>query len=377
MALPVMTIDGDVIAVHSRWTADHSGIVTESTIRTDDGGEVVVTQLGGRVDDIGMITFPGPALLAPGMRVSLAAHKDVDLSQQEHVGVDDVKVLAYPPGYVRTTSDQATHPLHWESGCILVAVDPAGTMAIDGDAEFAVIDAAIEAWNHDTVTASCSYLSVINEGRKDIEVGEDEINLIKFRDTVWGRPAVDDEIAMMYTPGAAGLTTVKYFIGGDRDGAIVDADIELNGVNFAIAINGVSRKSGCIAELQNTLTHELGHLHGLQHTCLAPGDPPRQDNLGNPVPSCALTSDPRILDATMYNFQSCGETKKETLSPDDIQAMCDIYPVNQDPGACEHVRPPAHGGCGCASRDDRPEAPLALAAATFLVLLRRRRAASR
>ena len=40
----------------------------------------------------------------------------------------------------------------------------------------------------------------------------------------------------------------------------------------------------------------------------------------------------------MYNFQDCGETKKESLSHDDIDAICAIYPTADDPGTCEHVR---------------------------------------
>ena len=36
----------------------------------------------------------------------------------------------------------------------------------------------------------------------------------------------------------------------------------------------------------------------------------------------------------MFNFQDCGETKKETLEPDDIDAICTIYPTAKDPGTC-------------------------------------------
>ena len=104
--------------------------------------------------------------------------------------------------------------------------------------------------------------------------------------------------------------------------------------------------TGCNAELANTLTHELGHLHGLEHTCLASGDPPRTDGDGNPVPSCSATSDPKITEATMYPFQDCGETKKETLEPDDIAAICTIYPTAKDPHTCSAVNA---GGTGCNS----------------------------
>src|SRR5688500_17918656 len=79
-----MTITGDVMDARSRWTADGSRIVTEATVHTTTG-DVVVSQLGGSVDGIAMRTFPGPEPLVPGMRVTLAAREDYDLSQRAHV----------------------------------------------------------------------------------------------------------------------------------------------------------------------------------------------------------------------------------------------------------------------------------------------------
>jgi hypothetical protein len=179
--------------------------------------------------------------------------------------------------------------------------------------------------------------------------------------------------------------------GSSRDGAITDADIELNGVDFAISVNGQTSAPGsCHVELQNNLTHELGHLFGLEHTCLAASDPPRIDDQGNPVPSCSNLLPPKIVDATMYNFQDCGETKKETLSADDIQALCDIYPIARDPGTCNRVGAddpiladvgadspgPSSGHAGCAaSAGARPDASLIVAGATLALLMRRRRPA--
>jgi MYXO-CTERM domain-containing protein len=77
----------------------------------------------------------------------------------------------------------------------------------------------------------------------------------------------------------------------------------------------------------------------------------------------------------MYNFQTCGETSKESLSDDDINAICTVYPKAMDPGTCEPVGQTS-GGC-CSASDPRPEGSLALAGATLLVLMRRRNGSRR
>jgi MYXO-CTERM domain-containing protein len=368
-----MVVTGEVTDVRSHWTDDGSRIVTEATVHGVDG-DVVVSQLGGTVDGLAMQTFPGPPVLALGMRVAVGAHRDVDLDRAEFVVVDSVKVMADPAGFVRTGPTKAGNSLYWESGCVFVTVDSAGTKAIADDQEFAVIDTSVATWNDDT--ASCSYLRVNIDGKRATEVGKDYINVIKFRDVSWCRPALHGDPARCYDESAAGITTATFFNDGSaRDGAIVDADIELNNVNFAISVDGVTQKpmAGCKADLQNTLTHELGHLHGLEHTCLADRDPPRVDDQGNPVPRCLSTTDPKIVDATMYNFQDCDETKKRTLEADDIAAICAIYPTADDPKTCAPVDDPT----GCCSTGGAPAGPLLLAAGTAALLVRRRKKLAR
>src|ERR1044071_3099761 len=102
MTAPMMFVEGDVVAAHSYWTEDRSRIVTEATIHTPDGRDLVVSQLGGSVDGISMIQMPGPEILVLGMHVAVAAHGDVDLARREHIVLDSVKVMAYPQGFVRT-----------------------------------------------------------------------------------------------------------------------------------------------------------------------------------------------------------------------------------------------------------------------------------
>ncbi len=377
LARPV-TIEGTVVEATSRWTSDGSRIVTEAVVRTADGAQVTVSQLGGTVDGLTMRTFPGPEILAPGMQVAVAATERLDRSQRMHVAVDSVRVLGAPPGFVRTGPTKAGNSLYWESGCVYVKPDSDGTKYIPADQEFEIIEASVREWNE--ATASCSYMNLVLEGRGKMEVGRDNVNVIKFRDVSWCRPATGDDPPRCHADTAAGLTTAVYVddVRSDRDGAIVDADIELNGVNFALSVNGqTTSMAGCKAELQNTLTHELGHLLGLEHPCRVGDDPPRIDHTGAAVPLCsAVMTDRDITEATMFNFQDCGETKKETLDPDDINAICAIYPIDQDPGTCDRVisRP------GCCSASDGGSVPLGavLGALGFgaLVLRRRRPRAS-
>ena len=366
-----LSVEGVVVEATGRWTEDGSRIVTEARVRTADG-EVVVSQLGGTADGLTMRQFPGPEPLIAGMRIAVSAHDDTDLDGRGHLVVDRVRVLAMPEGFVRTGPTKAGNPLFWESGCVFVVVDSEGTKAIPGDTELALVDQAIATWN--TAGASCSYMNLQKAATVAKEVGKDYTNVIKFRDATWCRPKIKNDPARCYSEAAAGITTAVFIDDPDseRDGAIVDADVEINGANFAISNQGVTLSTeGCKAELLNTLTHELGHLLGLEHPCRVSGDPERVDHLGRAVPLCSQTNDPAITEATMYNFQDCGETKKASLSPDDIDFLCKVYPIAEDPGTCAEVEP-SKPGCACSSSEP-PLPALTLAALTGLVLLRRRR----
>ncbi len=343
-ARPVQ-IEGVVTSATSRWTADQSRIVTEAVIATAQG-DVKVSQLGGTVDGMTMRTIPGPPALQPGMKVAVSAHAAADLAARQSLVVDEVTVTGGFE-FVRTGPTKGGKPLYWKSGCVQVTTDSGGTTDLPGTTEATVVSQTIAHWN--TSIASCSFMNLDEEPSKAIEVGRDFLNVIKFRDTSWCRPATGDDPERCYSSSAAGLTTVVYVDDATnaRDGEIVDADVELNGVDFVISNNGQSDGgAGCKSDLANTLTHELGHLLGLEHVCLAGGDPPRTDDQGRSVPSCAAVPPlSPILDATMYNYQDCGETKKASLSEDEVNSMCAIYPIADDPGTCGSANSPSEGCC--------------------------------
>lgn len=169
------------------------------------------------------------------------------------------------------------------------------------------------------------------------------------------------------------LTTVLY----DPDtGRIFDADLELNGWDGVAETplappapatanphgyyftcdhqQGWSAcvsygEQGCFAfDVQNTVTHEVGHFIGLAHPC---------DDPGTPACRSALPAWETVpyTERTMYKYTSVGETSKRILSADDIAGVCDVYPKQS-------------GGCGCGAGG----APGLVAALLALLALRRR-----
>ncbi len=97
-----------------------------------------------------------------------------------------------------------------------------------------------------------------------------------------------------YEPNGLALTTVTY---DDKTGKIYDADIELNGFNYRFDV--VETTPSSYTDIQNTITHEIGHMIGLDHTF---------------EPS-----------SVMYPTARAGEIKKRKLSDDDIKGVCEIY----------------------------------------------------
>jgi len=145
------------------------------------------------------------------------------------------------------------------------------------------------------------------------------------------------------------LTTTTYRL---STGVILDADVEVNAgdgegeegflltcIDPPAPVCAEERRTGCIGmDLQNAISHEVGHFLGFAHS----------DSRGS----------------TMYAKASRGETGKRVLSADAVEGMCDVYPRGGAVTTCG-TRPQ-----GC-STIGAPDSWLGLAA---LALLLRRRA---
>src|SRR5205823_1096270 len=120
-------------------------------------------------------------------------------------------------------------------------------------------------------------------------------NTVKFRTDRWCHPDDDQQKGVCYSAQAPAITTVFYIDHGKSDdGTILDADIELNDLDYTFVVlpaGGTARPGTTSVDLENTLTHELGHLQGLDHTCKDAAMPPTEvDQNGNTPPACDMLS---------------------------------------------------------------------------------------
>jgi hypothetical protein len=318
-----------VYTLRSYWDDGHTTIYSDIVVEHDDGTMESQQAFGGIADGIGMIQF---ALYSGGQA-------QVD--------------------YVPTTSDGGVR-LRWPGSCVFLTPDSGGTAAIPMDAEIQAIGASAAAWN--TQPASCSYLRLLVDDAAPMEVGQDGKNIIKFRDTRWCRPATGGKPEKCYSASATAITTVMFIADASQGqvGTIIDTDVEVNGVNFSMATGCETNcmtagTRGQIEDLQNTLTHEFGHVIGLAHTCWdgKVADTPR-DSDGNLAPLCGTALPSSVTEATMYPTQQPGETKKRILENDDINGACGTYPLASDPMVCAPAQLPSSSGCSVAGGGGRP-----------------------
>jgi hypothetical protein len=137
------------------------------------------------------------------------------------------------------------------------------------------------------------------------------------------------------------------------DGQILEADVEINDVLYEWAVIPEGDFSGRdyanAYDLRGALTHEMGHVLGLAHDCVLPGDPAQFDDSGNLSPDCtALPAEEAkaLLAATMYPIMKPADTQWRLLSSDETRAACSLY-------ARETL--PMEGWCSVgASRDEAP-----------------------
>jgi MYXO-CTERM domain-containing protein len=263
--------------------------------------------------------------------------------------------------YVRSRTKHGT-AVYWPGACIFMQPDSDGTQDLSLDLVTADVQQSITNWQ--MVTSACAYIQMSMDTPAKLEAHLDGINVVKFRADKWCHPEDSQNHNVCYAAPAAAITTVFYLDrpGDAQDGYIIDADVELNDINFTFVdvMPGqplpTGRPGTSIADLKNTLTHEFGHVQGLDHTCADSATPANEvDENGNPPPGCNMlgTLSPadkaKIQEATMYNSAQPGETKKQSPEADDIAGICAIYPLDKQAqhSVCKHVNLDDYQTRGC------------------------------
>lgn len=236
--------------------------------------------------------------------------------------------------YVRSTVDDVPGgiPLYWEESTIEMRLAAETIPGVDPPDSVPAYQASLRTWS---LAGGCTRVVLVDGGavtglttslQRTTPDGE---NRIVFRATDW-----PPELG----PSTLALTTAVY---RRSTGQIVDADMDVNAVDHVWSATTPPLTGH--DDLENTITHELGHVLGFGHT--------------------------DVVDATMYASAAPEETSKRDLAEDDINAVCDVYPGTSRRGpqsSCTVARD-ARGGA----------ATSALALAWLAALARRARRLSR
>jgi MYXO-CTERM domain-containing protein len=282
--------------------------------------------------------------------------------------------------YVRYTSSTGKM-FKWSQTCVQLVAYPADLESMmPKDEVLGAVDAAAATWS--ATSDACTYLDLMVSSSTDAtpRATNDGRNLVIFRTANWCKLAANGtcDPAVPYDPAALALTSVS---ASTSSGTIRDADVEVNAFHFQwadLVSHPDLRGAGMsFHDLQNALTHEMGHLIGLDHTCYF--QPPAPiGNTGAPIPDC-MDASAAVLATTMFPSANPGDIDKRTLAPDDQTAVCEIYPAAQDPMSCVPLgmSPPGSSGCSCTAAGT-PVAPAAgfgglLGVALLAARARRRR----
>jgi Metallo-peptidase family M12 len=226
-------------------------------------------------------------------------------------------------GYVRVLSSTG-NPMSWYTSCVAFSAYAEGLLGPTVEQFGGAVTAAAQSWSRqDPTLAACTYLdlqvALIAATVPALSAKFDQVNSVVFVGQNW--PA--DRSALAQT-----------LVFSRASGQIVDTDIEINAVDFVWSDLVSTPIPGNVQDLQNAVTHEMGHAIGLGHTCQSDASQPRPtDQNGAPIPDCA-SAPAAVRETTMFPSANPRDTSKRSLSPDDQQAVCDSYPLAADPHSC-------------------------------------------
>ena len=267
--------------------------------------------------------------------------------------------------YVRTTTELGVATA-WRTPCVTMEFSLGGPpRELDVEGYLGAAQQAGTAWSQASVDGidRCTNVVFSVESVPAVagQVGLDYHNRMILRQDRWCSDPLPKD-GSCYDPSALAITSV---FRNKTSGEILDADVEINAHDFTWGdyLAHPEQFGANTHDFQGTITHEFGHVIGLDHTCFTAGAifsdgtpvPRPLDNKGNSVPLCSAGNlPPAITQATMYVSVATpsGEAELRSLSPDDMQGACEIYPIANNfvclppsgsgstSGGCSYARQP-------------------------------------
>lgn len=218
-------------------------------------------------------------------------------------------------------------PLEWTNPCLSYAIDSRGSQWMSSEDVEEAVDLAFETWENADCGGSppnliFKPLQPSTCKRAEYNCGGN-VNTIAFLDP-WKDECSDPE-SPGYDSNAFAVTIVWH---DKKTGEILDADMMIND-QTATRFNAGGPyancpETGCTgndADLGSIVTHEAGHFIGIGHC--------------NPID--IQDPDDPCVQATMFASAERESVNKRTLAPDDIAAVCTIYPPGDLDQSCNAV----------------------------------------
>ncbi len=230
--------------------------------------------------------------------------------------------------FKRTVADTTSENevcVTWSKRKLVYVVDAAGSARTPAETEFSAITSAWSTWQ--VLSDDCSDFTFSGGPRQanlTVGKGTQDSNALVFRESVC--PADDpchDTRTCANTlhcwdhdgDGVIALTTVTYSI---KTGIIYDADIEYNAGSFLFTTvasppcaKGSEMPTCAAYDVQNTTTHEIGHVVGFDHVY--------------------------NVNSTMAPTADVGDTQKRIIDVGTQDGFCSTYPRAQAPVPCDQL----------------------------------------
>jgi hypothetical protein len=238
---------------------------------------------------IGLIFFCSMALVLAGIAMAVS-----NQTKEKAPNLEKIEFIHWRKGYAKPAGKAPKPPacykfltptkVRWTTSPVNYAINPTNPQGLAEDFITSAVFNSAEAWDAATSKELFNDTYTISTGPETAYGVQNYVNSISFGDRY-------------SDPGIIAATTVWY---NPATKEIVEFDITFE----TDYVWGDATVNSTVMDLQNIVTHELGHGVGL-------GDVYED--------ACSAV--------TMYGYSNYGETQKRTLEPPDVKALQTLYGI--------------------------------------------------